>query len=162
MGIRAQIEKKIENKRQEIAGFVELIRDHEAFIAGLQEALKLLPKDRMEERNPDQILRAGSDMAKVRDLLNERGEALYINEILKGIGKEVNKKNRISIGGSLANYVRRGEIFTRPAPNTYGLSVFEIEVESEPNEQSQSENTEQEPPDGFGAPRPVSEDDIPV
>jgi hypothetical protein len=161
MGVREQIEKRIENKRQENIGLEDLIRANEAFIAGLQEALKLMPKEAAQERSPEQILRPGSVMAKVRDLLNERREPLYINDILKGIGKEMSKKNRISIGGSLGNYVRRNEIFTRPAPNTYGLLEFEIEIDDKDTQTSINE--EDEPPEGFGAPPsvPIKEGKIP-
>lgn len=145
ISVRAQIEKRIENKQQEIIALDQTIRRNRAFIAGLQEALKLLPRDD-GDRSPNQLLRAGSVMAKVREFLKNRGEPLYINDILKGIGKEVNKKNRISVGGSLGNYARRGEIFSRTAPNTYGLISFASATE----EAEATTSTEEEPPEDFG------------
>jgi hypothetical protein len=50
---------------------------------------------------------------------------MQINEILRAIGRTADKKNRLSLSGSLAHYVRAEEIFTRPAPNTFGLIELE-------------------------------------
>jgi hypothetical protein len=37
--------------------------------------------------------------------------------------------NRSALSGSIAAYVRKGEIFTRPAPNTFGLLELGNSVE---------------------------------
>ena len=54
-----------------------------------------------------------------------------------GIGKSTSKKDRSALSGSLGWYVRRHEIFTRTAPNTFALIGMEL-------------NSEEEPPDDFG------------
>ena len=74
---------------------------------------------------------------------------MHIQDILRGIGKEVTPENRASLGGSLAAYVRRGEIFSRPAPNTFALLSATA--------------SEEEPPPEFGHTKPKTEegDEIP-
>jgi len=66
---------------------------------------------------------------KARTALRRVGKPLYIEELLRAMGKEVNKKNRVSLSGSLGSYVRQEYIFTRPAPNTFGLIEFDNSVE---------------------------------
>ena len=41
------------------------------------------------------------------------------------MGKPVDKKNRLSVIGSLSSYARKNEIFVRTAPNTFGLLEME-------------------------------------
>jgi hypothetical protein len=136
MSLRTQLEKKIENKRQEIGELETKLREANAFLQGLQEALKILPKDGSEERGTEQNLRPGSHVAKARDALRQAGKPMYIADIVKAIGLEDNKRNRGSVAGSLGSYARKGEIFTALGNNNFGL--IEIEVEGS------------EPPDDFG------------
>ena len=102
--------------------------------------MKLLPRDGAGANN-DQILRPGTTLAKARDAIKKAGKPLHVSEILKLVEKPADKKNRVSLGGSLSGYVRRGEIFTRPAPNTFGLKEFDKEA-SLPDDQL---------PESFGA-----------
>ena len=150
MSARSQLEKKIDNKKQEIMELEsELreanakLREANAFLLGLQEALRFLPKEEKDsdERAPEQILRAGSSMAKARDYLRAVGKPMYISEILKNIGLEVNKNNRVSVSGSLGSYARKGLVFTHTGPNVFGLIEF--------GEVSSTEDVS-EPPEGFG------------
>jgi hypothetical protein len=122
MQIQRELERRIERKRQEIADLKQQLNTAESYLAALQDTLKLLPK----EGDKEVVLRAGSDLARARDFIKAQGRPLHVTDILKGIGKEVNKPNKISLSGSLGGYVRRGVIFTKPAPNTFGL----IELES--------------------------------
>lgn len=139
MSIRAQIEKKIENKKQEIADLEGKLREANAFLQGLQEALKVLPREGADERRTEQVLRPGSNMAKARDLLRRVGKPMYIVDLLKGIGVEVTRSNRASISGSLGNYARKREIFTAHGQNIFGLIEFDA-----------SQTSSDEPPDDFG------------
>jgi hypothetical protein len=140
MSSRSQLEKKIESQRQEITELESKILEKRAFLQGLQEALRFMPRDELDESKPPQELRPGSGMAKVKALLKKVGHPMYIEDILKGIGKECNKANKVSLGGSLARYARRGETFVRTAPNTFGL-IEHTSSRSQP---------EDEPPEDFG------------
>ena len=147
MRLRIELEKKVEKEKAKIADLRSQIDKAEAFVAGLQEALRMLPKEGTPDKPPEAAMRAGSDMSKVRDLLKKVGKPLYISDILKGIGKEVTPTNRTSISGSLDNYARRGTVFTKVATRTYGLVDF-------------GDNTEEEPPPNFGVDN-GSEEEIP-
>lgn len=137
MSARRKLEERIRRKEQEIKELEMKIREGRAYVQALQEAVKILPRSAPDDRE-GQILRPGSLMARARELILEQGTPLHISQILRGVGKPVDKANRASLGGSLAAYVRRGEIFTRPAPNTFGL-----------REMSEGEFVP-EPPPGFG------------
>jgi hypothetical protein len=93
-------------------------------------------------------LRPGTALAKAREAIKKAGHPLHVSEILKALGKPPDKKNRISLGGSLSGYVRKGEVFTRSAPNTFGL----IELESKPVSPEEGTEIEQEDnlPASFG------------
>jgi hypothetical protein len=84
--------------------------------------LKVLPRQTVE---PSRALRPGTSVDKAYRAIKTAGKPLQINEILKAIGRTADKKNRLSLSGSLAHYVRAEEIFTRPAPNTFGLMELE-------------------------------------
>ena len=146
MNIKPQLERRIRAKQQEIQGLENKkadidteIRHARAYLMGLEEALRLIPKETSEEKQVELVLRPGSDMAKVRDYLSAKGETAYITDILTGIGKEVNAKNRSSISGSLRNYANKNEIFTKEGSGSFGLIEFKAKL---------SHATE--PPAGFG------------
>jgi len=126
MQIQRELERRIEKKRLEITDLKQQLSNTETYLAALQDTLKLLPK----EGDKEVTLRPGSDLARARDFIKVRGTPQHVTDILKGIGKEVNKANRISLSGSLGSYVRKGSIFTKPAPNTFGLIELENNAET--------------------------------
>lgn len=142
MSARREVERRIEKKQEEILGLERAIGEAKSYLQALQETLKLLPKDADSQGLVSQSLRQGSEMEKVQTLLRKTGKPLYIEEILKSLGKEVTKENRNAIAGSLSGYARRGVIFTRPKPGTFGLVEFSTK----------------EPPDDFG----TDADDVPA
>ncbi len=123
MGLRQELQKRIERKQAEIRDYEEHIRQATAYLQGLQDTLKLVPPED-DDLGQDIILRHGSNIAKAREALLTAGKPLHITEILKDMGQPVDKKHRLALGGSIAAYVRKGQVFTRPAPNTFGLTEF--------------------------------------
>ena len=139
MDIRKDLGRRIDKEREKVLQLRSELDRSEAFILGLQEALKMLPKEGgRKPRKRKMSLRPGSDMAKIRDLIKQNGRPMYISEITTGLGKPNTKANRLSIAGSLSRYVRAGEIFKRVKPNTFAL----IDMDSSP---------EVELPPDFGA-----------
>lgn len=138
---RNRLTEKIRKKEQEIQELEAQIREARAYIQALQETMKLLPRGENVTR---EVLRTGSMVAEARRAIREKGAPMHVNELLQELGRVVNKKNRASLSGSLAAYVRRKEIFTRPAPNTFGL----IEMQR-PTGAKSEENADKPPPD-FG------------
>ena len=51
---------------------------------------------------------------------------MHISEILAAIGVENTKNTRVSLVGSLGSYVRKGQVFSRPGPNIFGLTGMKI------------------------------------
>ena len=118
---RAEIEKRIEKKREEIAALKTKVRESEVYIAALREALRVLPREGVNDGNAGNVLRQGSSTAIARKAILSAGRPMHVEELLKAMKKESTRANRAGLSGSLAAYVRKGEIFTRPAPNTFGL-----------------------------------------
>jgi hypothetical protein len=124
MSLRDELLKRIEKKQAEIREHEDRIREATAYIQGLQDTLKLVPKE--DEFGSQEVsLRHGSNIAKARDALKAAGKPLHITEILKAIGQPSDKKHRLALGGSIAAYARKDMVFTKPAPNTFGLVEFE-------------------------------------
>ena len=136
MDIRKEIERKIDKKREEIATLTRTLGEARAYLQALEDTRKMLPKD--VELGEEFVLRANTDLASVRDILRKEGKPLHVDELLKRLGKPNEKK--VSLSGSLSVYVRDRKIFTRPAPNTFGLIEFEQE----------EFNGDPEPPENFG------------
>lgn len=124
MTVRTELENRIAREQQKVAELRNTIEHTEAFIQGLMEALKILPKDvpniQRSRRGP---LRSRSDVQRARQLLGTVKGPLHVSDILNGIGKEDTKQNRASLGSSLARYARKGEIFRREGPNEFSLIV---------------------------------------
>jgi len=131
MGIRQDFERRITKKQQEIADLELQIRDAKSYLQALQDSLKLLPRDGTAGISPDADLRPGSALAKARDVIRKAGKPMHINDILVGVGKAVDKKNKVSLAGSLGNYARKQEIFSKTAPNTFGLKEFDYPTEDQ-------------------------------
>ena len=114
MSARVKIEKQIKRKELEIQRLVDQkkeldsdIRDTETFIKGLQEALKHLPKEKKD--TDTYTVRSGSDVEKVLLILQNYGKPLRIEDILKNMGKEVNKHNRANVASQLSHNYGKGE-----------------------------------------------------
>lgn len=141
--MRTEIEKRIARKRDEIARLQAQVREAEIYISALEDTLKLLPRDGVNEGGADTVLRPNSIGAKARQLILERRRPMHVQALLAAMGRPDSRTNRSALTGSLAAYVRKGEIFTRPAPNTFSL----VELA---DSQRQRREAEPEPPEGFG------------
>jgi len=157
MSERRKIEEKLRRKEQEVVTLEEKLKSAKVYIQALRDILKMLGTDGHEESDPESVLRAGSAVDQARSVIIKKGSPVHIDDILAALGKDVTREAKASLTSSLAAYVRRGEIFTRPAPNTFGL----VELGHEP-----AEIIGGEPPVGFGQsstslPQSHEEDDIP-
>ncbi len=117
MEIREKLQELLDGKQQEIRDLELQIEKARAYVQALQDSMRFLPRD-----SGDVTLRPGTALAKTRDILRTAGKPLHITEILKALNEPADKKHRLSLSGSLSAYVRNSQIFTRPAPNTFGLT----------------------------------------
>lgn len=160
MSERKLIEERLRKKELEVAALEEKLKSAKVYVTAFRDVLKLLGGDAAREEPPETKLRAGSAVAQAREFILARGEPAHLDDILEAMGKEATRDNKASLAGSLAAYVRRDEIFTRPAPNTFGLvELGHATVEDE----------DSEPPEGFGSSSPAAaqafdsdlDDDVP-
>lgn len=152
MQLRRKLEAKIVDKIKEIDKLQLSIAQAEAYLEGLQDTLKMFPAEGVSLAISVPSLRAGSDLARVREILLKYGKSMHINEIIISLGKEITRNTKGALAGSLGAYVRKHEIFTRTGPNLFGLIEFGgKEVHFAPDEQ-----VEELPPDDFGIGAPTS------
>jgi len=122
MGVRQEYEKRVDKKQREIAELEGQLRESKAVLQAYLEFLRHLPQESGDGKTATGSgLRPGTDLYKAWQYLTKLGRPAYITELLKGIGKEPTKENRVSLSGNLSWHVRKGETFTRPKPNTFGL-----------------------------------------
>lgn len=145
MGARESLQRLLDRKTQEIQELELQIQLARAYQQAIQDSIKALPREATsqiggEEGIPSEI-RPGTLLARARDAIQKHGAPMHISEILAAIGVENTKKSRVSLVGSLGAYVRKGQVFTRPMPNTFGIiGMNEAKVETR----------EKSLPDAFG------------
>ncbi len=147
MGLREDIGRKIDKKRAEIIELETQARLAREYLQALEDTLKMLPRESSAETTV--TLRPGTSLAKARDALRKAGRPLHITELLAAIGKGSSRNERAGLSGTLAAYVRRGEVFARPAPNTFSLIELPNPADDEPEVLLEPE-PEDAPPAGFG------------
>jgi len=168
MKLQRKFENQIKKKLQEIETLEvqskEIdgqIREAKAYIQALEDMKKHISRAGTNADSTPAV-RTGSAVDKALQVLRAAGKPLHANEILKLMGREVSKGSRQALSGQISNYVRQGRIFTRTAPNTFGI----IEWDS-PNadgfgdsgaEEDSSTNpvVTRSPPEGFGKMRSVT------
>jgi len=122
MGLRENFQKLVNKKEQEVTELELRIREAKAYIQALEDSMKLLPRD--ANAAVEHTLRPDSSLAKARDAIRAAGTPMPIADILKALGKPQDKKHRVSLAGTLSGYARNGKVFTKTAPNTFGLIEF--------------------------------------
>jgi hypothetical protein len=128
-------------KEEEIQELEVRIREAKAYLQALQETLRMFPRAKMEKIGTESALRPGSSVAEARKAILGAGRPLHITELLQALGKQKSRAARAALAGSISAYVRKGEIFTRPHPNTFGLAELG---------HSSSDEMEPELPAAFG------------
>lgn len=143
MGVRESLQKLADKKDSEISDLRLKLAQAEAYLQAIQDSLRVLPKEPLSDKAEPE-LRPGTLLSQARDILLTEGKPLHVNEILKRIGKTVNKSNRVSLSGSLSAYVRKRTIFKKAGPNIFALIDTPL-----PSTEVQN-NGEGELPEGFG------------
>jgi hypothetical protein len=122
MGARESLQRLADKKQQEIEALEADLERARIYLQAISDSIKVLPKEQTNGSEPDRaIIRPGTALAQARDAILAAGKPLHIGELVAAIGKPSDKKTRVSLAGSIAWYVRRKQVFTRPAPNTFGL-----------------------------------------
>lgn len=156
MALRDDLQKRIDKKRAEIEALRSQIRDATVYVQALEDTLKILPREVVADSNGGTgsiagsvVLRTGSKVYKVRQAISAAGRPMHLTELVAALRLPNKQKERAALAGSLSSYARKEEIFTRPAPNTFGL----IEQKGKP---AVAQNG---PPPNFGVDEPVNVDE---
>jgi 1,2-phenylacetyl-CoA epoxidase PaaB subunit len=118
---RDRIKERLKKKEIEIQVLEEKLRSARIYAQALHDVIKMMEEEDHPHQAADSVLRPGSAVAQAREVILRRGEPVHINDLLAALGREMTRESRASLTSSIAAYVRRQDIFTRPAPNTFGL-----------------------------------------
>lgn len=123
MGARENLQRLADRKQQEIEKLEAELERAKIYLQAILDSMKVLPRELNSSGNSGEqtSLRPGTALAKAREAILVAGKPLHIGQLLQAIGKPSDKKTKLSMSGSIAWYVRRNQVFTRPAPNTFGL-----------------------------------------
>ena len=124
MGARENLQKLADKKALEIADLEHQLDMARSYLQAIQDSIKALPREASNLANSDEHpgeLRPGTLVHRAKEAIQKNGEPMHVSALLVAIGVENTKKSRVSLVGSLGAYVRRGVVFTRSAPNTFGL-----------------------------------------
>ncbi len=127
MGARESLQRLADRKSQEIDDLERQIDMAKAYLQAIQDSIKALPREPSLPQKGEDVsldLRPGTLLARAREAIQQNGNPMHISSLLSAIGIGNTKKARVSLVGSLGAYVRKGSVFTRPAPNTFGLIEF--------------------------------------
>jgi hypothetical protein len=143
MGARENLQRLADQKQQEIRELEAQLERSKIYLQAIQDSIRALPREvPTNGSGADVDLRPGTILAKARDAIRAEGKPLHLNELLARMERPSDKQSRVSLAGSIGWYVRKGQIFTRPAPNTFGL----IEMGH-----ANAATTEPDLPETFGA-----------
>jgi hypothetical protein len=146
MGARENFQKQKTKKEAEIRELELRIREAQAYVQAIDDLMKFLPRETAAETD-NAALRPDSLLAKAREAIRSAGKPLPIADIVKALGKQPDKRNRVSLAGTLSSYARKGKVFLKTAPNTFGL----IDLESaSPNQNGNEPKEEEDIPEDFG------------
>ncbi len=151
MSDRSIIEVQMVKKIAEVQSLEEKLKAAKVYVKALEDVLKAIERGGSEPvGDGDVTLRKGGLVAQARDVILKRGTPIHIDDLLEALGRDVTRESKASLTGSIAAYVRKEEIFTRPAPSTFGLiELKHFEVEAD----------EVSPPKDFGYTTTSNDDD---
>lgn len=121
---QAELEGKIRRKEAELAALEAQLREVRTYLTALQDMRRMMDKAGSANASStvgSRGIREGTTVHRALEILREAGHPLHISELLKRLGKPNTRDAGAAVTGSLSSYVRRGQIFTRPKPGTFGL-----------------------------------------
>ena len=138
---RTVAEAHIAEQEAELASLKERTMRLEVSIEAGKKLLALMAA--ATSASPESLLKGGSRVEKAYRLLVVAREPLHIGEIVRRLEIEDTPGNRNSLVGVISRYVRRGQIFIRTAPNTFGLLAGPSDAESDEEESESPKPTGQ-------------------
>jgi hypothetical protein len=128
MALRDTLAKKIQQKKQEIEGLENQVREARAYLSALEDTFRMLPRDlgTLVNGGSQPGPRASGQVAKAQATLAAHGKPMHIADLLDMMGKPVTRVAKQSLASQLSAYSKKGEIFTALGRNTFGLIEFGV------------------------------------
>ena len=127
-GLKQKLADKIRRKELDLQDLETQIREGKAYIQALNETLKVIPREGVT--GGIESLRKGSIADKAKRAIEAHGAPMHVDELVESMKLKSTTKSKRSVAGTLASYARKEEVFTRTAPNTFGL--IKMQPESNP------------------------------
>lgn len=154
MGARESLQRLADKKQAEITELERQLGMARIYLQAIQDSIRVLPRENSSppEAGEEVTIRPGTTLFRAQEAIQKTGAPMHISEILQAIGIENTQKARVSLVGSLGTYVRRGAVFTRPAPNTFGLIGMEMAqmAHIEPKQKEEKSELKVNLPHDFG------------
>lgn len=134
MSIRDIIEKRIQRERQKISDLRIQIERSDAFIQGLQEALKIIPQSadgksvNSESPRTKLSFRSNSKTKKASAFLKQVAKPMRVDEILKGIGEPVTAASKASMASGLYRAAKKGGEIQNVSPGFFAVKEPQTET----------------------------------
>jgi HB1/ASXL restriction endonuclease-like protein with HTH domain len=126
MGLKDDFFRRIEKKKIEVEAMRTALRLEERYLEAMYDAYKLLARGEAASNGGGPAgFRKGSYTDKAYKVLKQVGHPMHVKDIVEAMGAKANRANKQGVASSIRLYLTKGEIFTKPAPNTYGLVEFE-------------------------------------
>jgi hypothetical protein len=123
MGVREDYFRRIEKKRAEVDEMRMKLRMEERYLEAMLDTYKILPRSDSNGSAPN-AFRRGSGASKAYEALKRVGHPMHVKELAQAIGLKLDRASTQGLASAIRLYLMKGEIFTKPAPNTYGLVEF--------------------------------------
>jgi hypothetical protein len=123
----------------QVAEIEASIAEARILVSAWEEIVSDLPSGSQARSEASRKIRPNSNVDLTLKILRQEMKPMHINEIMERLGIVPNKRNRSSLSGTLGPYVREEKVFTRPAPNTFGLKEWIEETKKVDQKMSNSQ-----------------------
>ena len=124
---RTIAEAHIATQKAELSALKERALRLEISIDAAEKLLSLM--NNVTTASAEVVLKSGSRADETYRVLFDAGEPLHVGEIIRRMEREDTPGNRNSLVGMLSRHIRRGQIFARTGPNTFGLLADDGDTE---------------------------------
>ena len=138
MGLKQKLEDRIRRKGLEIQNLETQIREGKAYIQAMNDTLKVIPREGVT--GGIESFRKGSIADKAKKAIEAHGAPMHVDELVESMKLKSTTKSKRSVAGTLASYARKEEVFTRTAPNTFGLIKMQPESNPERGEPEEGDD----------------------
>src|SRR5262245_48787520 len=113
MSFRAEIQRMLERKEEDIRELQVQIDHARVYVQALKDTLRRLPETDDGQDSSQPTLRPGSGLEKAQAVLRAAGKPLHISDLTNRMGGEFTGTKVNGLVSSLTTYAKKGKIFTK-------------------------------------------------